>query len=124
MLFRLGADATLLLHLAFVAFACLGGLLALRWRWAPWLHLPAAAWGTYVEVAANPCPLNDMENALRRAAGQSGYTTSFIEHYLLPLIYPPGLTATEQLALGAALLLLNVAVYGWMITRRRGHAAP
>ena len=113
------ADALVVIHTAFVAFALLGGLLALRYRWAPWLHLPALAWGAWVSLAGRVCPLTPLENALRRQAGQQGYEGGFIEHYLVPLLYPPGLTPEQQAALGAALLLVNVAVYGAVLLRAR-----
>ncbi|HEX4859323.1 MAG TPA: DUF2784 domain-containing protein, partial [Usitatibacteraceae bacterium] len=93
-------------------------LLALRWRWMPWLHLPAALWGAWAEASGTICPLTLLENALRLAAGQAGYTTSFIEHYLLGLIYPDGLTRQAQWLLAAVVVVLNAAIYGWLVYRR------
>ena len=120
MAYGLLADAVLLLHLAFVAFAVLGGLLALRWRWIPWLHLPALAWAAFVEFSGRICPLTPLENALRRAGGAAGYEGGFVEHYVLPLLYPPGLTPEMQWMLGGVLLLVNVVAYGvvWRVRRR------
>jgi hypothetical protein len=115
------ADAVLLLHLMFIVFAVGGGLLALRWHWMPWLHLPALAWGVTVEFTGWICPLTPLENALRRAGGAAGYTESFVEHYLLPLIYPAALTRELQLVLGGALLLINAVVYALVWQRRRRH---
>jgi hypothetical protein len=115
------ADAVLLLHLMFIVFAVAGGLLALRWHWMPWLHLPALAWGVTVEFTGWICPLTPLENALRRAGGAAGYTESFVEHYLLPLIYPAALTRELQLVLGGALLLINAVVYALVWQRRRRH---
>lgn len=123
MVFRAAADAVLLLHLAFILFAAGGAPLALRWRWMPLLHLPAAAWAVLVAATGRLCPLTTWENDFRLRAGQSGYTDSFIEHYLLNLIYPAGLTPAIQYALAAAVLALNAALYGWLIARRRGRAA-
>lgn len=114
---RLLADAVVLLHLAFVAFAILGGLLALRWRWMPWLHLPAVLWGTAVELAQWRCPLTPLENALRRAAGGATYSGGFIEHYVHPLLYPATLTRGDQVVLGIGLVLLNVLAYGFVLWR-------
>jgi len=114
------ADLVLLVHLAFVLFAALGGLLALRWRRAPWVHLPAAAWGAYIEISGGICPLTPLENRLREAAGGTGYAGDFIGHYLVSLLYPEGLTRGAQLALAALLVVLNVAVY--TIVWRRGRA--
>jgi hypothetical protein len=117
------ADAVLLVHLLFIVFAIGGGLLALRWRWMPWLHLPALAWGVTVEFTGRICPLTPLENTLRRAGGAAGYAESFIERYLLPLIYPGALTRELQLVLGGALLLINVVVYA-LVWRRRHRRKP
>lgn len=119
MLHRLAADAVLVFHLAFIVFAVLGGLLALRWRWMPWLHGPAALWGFFVEATGRICPLTPLENALRQQAGQSGFSSGFIEHYLVPLIYPSGLTRDIQWLLAGVVVAVNMAVYGWVWTRRR-----
>jgi hypothetical protein len=118
MLYRLFADAVLLLHLLFVLFVVAGGLLALRWRWMPWLHLPALAWGATVEFTGWICPLTPLENALRAAGGEAGFAGGFIDHYLLPLLYPAALTPQVQWLLGSALLIFNLAVYG-VVWRRR-----
>ena len=109
--YRLLIDLIVTLHLAFVVFTALGGLLALRWRWFPWLHLPAAAWGGFVEATGRICPLTPLENWLRSAAGGSAYEGDFIEHYLLPIVYPPSLTREIQLTLAALLLVVNGAIY-------------
>ena len=119
MIHRLAADAVLLLHLGFILFVLLGGLLALRWRWAPMLHLPAAAWGVYVELSGGLCPLTPLENRLRSAAGEAGYTGGFIEHYLLALIYPAGLTHEIQYVLAAIVVGVNGLAYAWVWCRRR-----
>jgi hypothetical protein len=115
---QLFADLVVLLHLLFILFVALGGLLALRWRWMPWLHVPAAAWGGFVELTGRICPLTPLENRLRRAAGHAGYQGDFIEHYLLPLIYPAGLTREIQLALAALVVVLNAVIY-MVVWRRR-----
>jgi hypothetical protein len=117
--FRLAADGVLLLHLAFILFALVGAAAALRWRWIPLVHLPAAAWGFFVELTGRVCPLTYLENHLRIQAGQSGYTESFIEHYLLDVIYPSGLTRDIQLVLAGVVVVVNAALYGWLWTRRR-----
>lgn len=119
MLFRLAADAVLLLHLAFILFALLGAALAVRWRWIPVVHLPSAAWGFFVEITGRNCPLTYMENYLRIKAGLSGYTESFVEHYLLSIIYPAGLTREIQFALAGAVIVVNAAIYGWLFVRKR-----
>ncbi|MGH0029299.1 MAG: DUF2784 domain-containing protein [Myxococcota bacterium] len=102
-----------------------GGLLALRWRWAPIAHLPAVCWGAYIELSGGICPLTPLENALRRSAGSSGYEGSFVEHHLLPLIYPAGLTHEVQLVLAGLVVAVNVLVYlaVWRSWRRRSLVA-
>lgn len=106
-------------HFAFILFVMFGGLLALRWRRAPWLHLPCFFWGGWIEVRGGICPLTPLENRLKRAAGESEYVGSFIEHYILPVIYPAGLTRGVQLTLAVGLVLLNLGIYAWVIRRRR-----
>ncbi len=111
MLPRLLADLLVALHLAFIVFVGLGGLLAIRWRWVALVHLPSAAWGAYIELTGGICPLTPLENALRRAAGDSGYSGGFIEHYLVPIIYPAGLTREHQIALAVGVVLVNALAY-------------
>lgn len=119
MIFRLAAEAVLLAHLAFIVFALLGAVLAVWWRRIVIVHLPAAAWGAWVEISGRVCPLTLLENYLRIKAGQSGYAESFIEHYLLAIIYPAGLTRDIQFALAAAVIAVNLAIYGWLLVRRQ-----
>lgn len=119
MSYRLAADGVLLLHLAFVVFALLGGLLVLRWPWLATLHLPAAAWATFIELSGRLCPLTGLENSLRERAGDAGYAGGFVEHYLLPVLYPAGLTREVQLALAGVVVAVNAAVYVAVIWRRR-----
>lgn len=115
---RLAADALVLVHLAFIVFVVLGGLLV-AWRARiAWLHLPAAAWGAWIEARGAICPLTPWENRLRRLAGESGYPGGFVEHYLIPLIYPAGLTAASQRWLAALVVLVNVAVYAAIVVPR------
>jgi hypothetical protein len=113
------AAAVVVAHFAFILFVMFGGLLMLRWRRAPWVHLPAAAWGAYVELTGRVCPLTPLEHWLRRSAGSGDYVGDFIDHYLVRVIYPPGLTPEIQLALGAGAVLLNCAIYAWVVRRLR-----
>jgi hypothetical protein len=126
MLYRILADAVLILHLAFILFVIAGGLLVLRWRWAAAIHLPVALYGALIEFVGWVCPLTPLENSLRRRGGEEGYAGGFIEHYLVPLIYPGKLTWGIQLGLGLAVVAINVAVYTWAIARwrKRAHARP
>lgn len=107
------------LHLSFIVYAVLGGLLALRWPRAAWLHLLAAGWATAVEFFGWPCPLTPLEKWFRSEAGLAGYGTGFVEHYLLPLIYPAGLTRDLQLELGLLVLTVNIVIYAWVWRCRR-----
>lgn len=124
MTYRIAADAVLLVHFAFIAFVVLGALLALRWRWVALVQFPAAAWGAFVELTGRICPLTILENRLRVAAGASGYGESFVEHYLLAIVYPAGLTRNAQWVLAAVVLAGNGAIYAWMLWRRPPRAAP
>jgi hypothetical protein len=108
-----------LIHLLFVLFVVLGGLLVLRWRWFVWIHLPSAVWGALIEFTGLICPLTPLENRLRLQAGEAGYPGGFIEHYLLPVLYPSGLTRGVQVALGLGVVLINVGIYSWILVRRR-----
>ena len=122
MTYRWLADAVLILHLAFIAFATLGALAVWRWPCMAWLQVPTLAWAAYVVLAGDTCPLTPLENSLRRAGGEAGYGRSFIEHYLLPLIYPDAVQGEMgrgvQAALGAGLLLFNLGVYAMLLRRR------
>lgn len=113
------ADGLLILHLCFILFVVLGGLLALKWPRVAWAHLPAAAWGVLVEFVGWICPLTPLEIAFRRAAGGAAYDTTFLERYLVPIVYPSALTREMQMVLGLLVLGINVAVYG-VVWRRRG----
>jgi hypothetical protein len=119
MTYRVLADAVLLLHLAFILFVVLGGwLVAIRPKLV-WLHLPVVAWGASVEFFGLTCPLTPLENWLRDRGGESGYSGGFIDHYLMPLMYPAGLTRGMQLVLGGMVVAINVAAYTWIWRRRR-----
>jgi hypothetical protein len=117
--YRTLADLVLVVHLAFVLFVVLGGALVLRWPKLAWVHLPAAGWGALIEFAGWICPLTPLEQRLRVLAGQAGYEGGFIEHYVTAWLYPAGLTRTVQLALGAAVIAVNLAVYARLLRRRR-----
>ena len=123
MLYRFGADAVLVLHLAFIIFVLLGGLLVAWKRGFLLLHLPAIAWGLFVELSGRSCPLTHWENLLRRLAGSAGYQAGFIEHYLLPLIYPAWLSVPVQYLLAAIVVVVNALIYGGLVWRRRHRSA-
>ena len=112
MIFRILADLVSIIHFLFVVFVLLGGLLTLRWSWMPWLHLPALGWGAIVALCGWYCPLTPLENALRRAGGSEPFAGGFIEHYLLQILYPAGLTRSGQMVMGATAVAVNLIVYG------------
>jgi hypothetical protein len=118
MLYRLLADLVVVLHLAFVLFVVLGGLFALRWPRAAWAHIPVAVWGAGIEFVQGICPLTPLENRLRRLGGEAGYAGGFVEHYLLPVLYPARLSRDVQLGLGIFVVVLNVTVYA-IVWRQR-----
>lgn len=113
------ADLVVLVHFLFVVFAVLGGLLALRWPRIVWVHLPAVVWAVLVEAAGWFCPLTPLEQHFRRQAGLAPYEGGFVAHYLLPVLYPEGLTREIQWALAALVLAINLAVYGLLLHRWR-----
>ncbi len=117
--YRLLADLTLILHAGFVAFVMLGALLVLRWPRVAWIHLPAVLWGAGIEFLGGICPLTPLENHWRQLAGGDGYAGGFVEHYVVPILYPDGLTRRVQVVLGVLVLLVNVAIYSWALWRRR-----
>lgn len=117
MVYRLLADSVLIIHFLFIGFVVFGGFFARRSPWIALAHIPAALWGAYIELTAGLCPLTVLEVGFRRMAGDAGYSGSFIEHYLLPIIYPAGLTREVQLGLAGFVILINVTVYGMLVYR-------
>jgi hypothetical protein len=118
MAYRLLADVTLLLHLAFVVFVVAGGVLARRRPRLAAAHLLAVAWGVYVSLANEVCPLTPLENWFLERAGDAGYEGGFLEHYVAPVLYPGSLTPRVQRLLGLAVVLVNSAVYAWVLAGR------
>jgi len=118
MLYRGLADLVLVVHLMFVLFVMLGGLLVLRWRRVAWIHVPIALYGAAIEFLGFVCPLTPLEVRLRRLGGEAGYEGGFIEHYITAALYPTGLTREIQLALGVGVLVLNTVVYSVVLRRR------
>jgi len=112
------ADLVVIFHFAFVMFVVLGGLLALRWPKVAYVHLPIAAYGALIELVGWICPLTPLEKQLRETAGLEGYPGGFVEHYILPVLYPAGLTRGVQLWLGGLVLGLNLLIYGFVLRRR------
>ncbi|MGE5819579.1 MAG: DUF2784 domain-containing protein [Deltaproteobacteria bacterium] len=113
--YQLLADLVVGVHFAFVLFVVLGGLLAVKWRRIIWLHVSAAFWGAVVEFSGWICPLTPLEIWLRQRAGEAGYRSDFVAHYLLPILYPEALTRGMQIVLGACVVVVNLAIYGWLL---------
>ncbi len=124
MFYIITANTIVCLHLGFVCFVVLGGLLVLKWRRLIFLHLPAAVWGALIEYQGWLCPLTPLEQHLRQAGNQAGYSGGFIEHYLLALLYPDYLDREMQIVLGTFVVVVNLAVYGWIIWRGTRKAEP
>ena len=119
------ADIVVLIHFLFVLFVLFGGLLCVRWPRMAWLHIPAAAWGAAIEFSGWICPLTPLENRLRSSGGETLYEQDFVARYILPALYPDGLTRTHQIVLGAVVLTINFAVYAWIFARARARrSAP
>lgn len=119
MIFQLLADLVLLFHASFIGFVVLGALLAIRWPRIIWAHVPACVWAAALEFFGLLCPLTPLENMLRRAGGGAGYSGGFIEHHLVPLVYPCGLEPRLQIFLGALVLLVNGGLYWYVFRYRR-----
>jgi len=121
---RLLADLVVLLHGAYIVYVLLGALLVRRWAWTVWPHLAAVAWGVYVAAFHRVCPLTPLEVTLRLRAGEAGYSGGFVAHYVIPVIYPSGLTAAIQVGEAVLVVAVNVALYAWVWrARRRARAA-
>jgi hypothetical protein len=119
MLYNFLAAAVVVLHLLFVLFVVAGGLLVLRWPRVAWLHLPAAAWGAFIELSGRVCPLTPLEIALRRRSGLEDYAGDFIANYVFPFLYPAGLTRQAQIVMAGVVVAVNVVVYAYAWSRRR-----
>ncbi len=119
MIYRIAADFVLVTHFAFIVLVVTGGLVVFRYAWFAWIHIPAASWGAFVELTGRICPLTTLENVLRIRAGQEGYVDSFIDHYIVPVIYPAGLTRHVQLMLAGLVVVANVAIYATILLRKR-----
>ena len=114
MIYHLLADLVVVIHLLFVFFVMSGGLLVLRWRIFAWIHIPSVFWAALIEFCGWICPLTPLENHLRIKGGSSGYATGFVEHYIIPLLYPSQLTRKLQIFLGLLVVAVNLVIYLWI----------
>ncbi len=121
MLFQILADLVVIIHFAFVIFVVGGGLFALKWRKAIFLHLPAAIWGALIEFAGWICPLTPLENWLRRQGGARDYPGDFVNHYIMPILYLQGLTRGVQVVLGMLVIVINIVIYGCLVWKKDHH---
>ncbi len=119
MIYRALAGLVLVVHLGFVLFVVLGGLVVVTWPRLAWLHVPAVIWGVLIEYSGWICPLTPIENSFRVRGGEAGYSGGFIEHYIQTVLYPAGLTRSTQVVLGSAVLILNLTAYGIVVSRMR-----
>ncbi len=118
---RLAADLLVVVHLAFIVFVVTGGFLALKWPRLVWAHIPCALWGVVIEITGWTCPLTPLENRLRRSTGGDGYDGGFIDHYVVPVVYPDELSHTMQVWLGVGVVVINAVAYG-LVWRRRARS--
>ena len=116
--FGIFADIVVLIHLGFVIFAVLGGVLIIWWRWITWLHVPAFLWAVWIETTGGICPLTHLEHWLRLKEGQGGYRGDFVSNYIMPILYPTGLTRNVQFILAIAIIVINIAIYGTILYGR------
>lgn len=114
----IGADFIVVIHFLFVVFVGAGAFLVMKWRWILYLHIPAATWGALIEFLGLGCPLTPLEKSLRIAAGEEDYAGGFIQHYLVPMIYPGEITREMQIWVGVFVIIINIAIYGWVFMRR------
>lgn len=121
--YRLLADLVVLVHFAFVLFVVLGGFLVARRRRVMPFHLAAATWAAFIEFSGSICPLTPLENRLRAKSGSDGYDSDFVAHYILPILYPEGLTRETQIALGTMVIIINLAIYVWILRNKSGRNA-
>jgi hypothetical protein len=119
MFFIILARITFLVHFAFILFVPLGGLLAVKWKHCPWLHVPSAVYGALLSFFGWICPLTPLESWLLEKGGRTGYHCGFIEHYIVPIIYPEGLTRNLGITLGVAAVVINLIIYTWLMRKSR-----
>ena len=123
MLAKVSADLLVIVHFAFIVFVVLGGFLVLKWKKVAILHIPCVSWGALIEFCGWICPLTPLESYFREAAGGKAYSGGFIDHYIMSLIYPTGLTRGMQISLGIIVVVVNLLVYGLLIFGRKNGRA-
>jgi len=121
MVYGVLADVVVVVHLAFIVFVAVGGLIAWRRPWVLWLHVPSVVWGVAIVMVGFSCPLTPLEKTLRRLADEEGYGGGFVDRYIEGVVYPESLTPLLR-ALAAVAVVVGYA--GLYRRRRAGRRVP
>ena len=116
-MYEIAADLTLIVHFTFIIFIAFGALLFFVSTKIIYVHIPALIWGIYMELTHSVCPLTYLENRFLEKANLSAYSESFIQHYLIPIVYPKNLTEDLQIYLAIVLMVANAIIYGLIIIK-------
>ena len=115
--FEIFATLALLLHFSFILFVIFGAILILKFKKVIYVHIPAVAWGAYIELSHSICPLTHLENYFLKKAGKDQYSVDFIENYIFKIIYPPALNYEIQTYLGVILIFVNLLIYYYIVKK-------
>ena len=118
-IFEIFATLALILHFSFILFVIFGAILILKFKKIIYLHIPAVAWGAYIELSHSICPLTHLENFFLKKAGKDQYSVDFIENYIFKIIYPPALNYEIQTYLGVILIFVNLLIYYYIVKKIR-----
>ena len=116
-MYEIAADLILIIHFTFVLFVVFGALLIFVSIKIVFIHIPAVIWGSYIELTNSICPLTYLENWFLDKANLTIYSEGFIQNYLLPIVYPTGLTKDLQIYLGITLIVVNTIIYGFILNK-------
>ena len=117
--FEIYATLALLLHFSFILFVIFGAIFILKFKKIIYVHIPAVAWGAYIELSHSICPLTHLENFFLKKAGKDQYSVDFIENYIFKIIYPPALNYEIQTYLGVILIFVNLLIYYYIVKKIR-----
>lgn len=111
MLWKLAADAVVLVHLFWILFILLGALIGRHVAWVKWLHLGALAFSFCLQVFDWVCPLTYLEVWLRRQHDPSlGYAGDFLAHYAAEVVY---LSLPPDVVLAVTLLVISLSFWAY-----------
>ena len=113
----MAANLTLIVHFVFILFVVFGALLFFVSTKIVFIHIPAFIWGSYIELTHSICPLTYLENWFLHKANLTTYSEGFIQHYLVSIVYPTNLSKDLQIYLGIAIIVVNIIIYGFIISR-------